>query len=117
MHAYAYRFLVPFLGEVQVVTVNDEKPIDDDKKMVGVPKGIEPGEPFERFREVKPVSSEPRLSQSVGYCHKHHNGYSGPTLGSLHEPPIIVGPVFSKKWLHGLIFLVRCVQQPWEVTR
>jgi len=102
----AYRFLVPFLGEVQVVSVNDEKGIDDDKKMMRVPKGVEASELFERLGEVQSVSSEPGLSQSEGNSHKHHNGYPGPTLCPFHEPPIIIGSLFSKKWLHGLIFVI-----------
>ena len=104
-----YRFLVPFLGEVQVVSVDDEKAIDDDKKMVRVPKGVETSELFERLGELQPVSSEPGLSQSEGYGHEHHNGYPGPTLCPFHEPPVIIGPVFSKKWLHRLIFLLCCM--------
>ena len=58
-----YRFLVPFLGEVQVVSVNDEKAIDDDKKMVRVPKGVEASEHYERLGDFQPVSSEPGLSK------------------------------------------------------
>lgn len=87
--------------------MNDEKHIDDDKKVVGVPKGIETGELLEGFGEFQPVPSEPWLSQNEGYSHKNHHHHPGPSLSPFHEPPIIVGPLISKKLFHGLVFFVR----------
>lgn len=52
MDVYTYRFLIPFLGKVQVVSMNDKKSIDDDKEVVGVPKRVETSELFERFGKV-----------------------------------------------------------------
>lgn len=43
------RFIVPFLGEVKVFSMDNEQGIDNDEEMMGVPKGIEASEPLERL--------------------------------------------------------------------
>lgn len=45
----AYRLFVPFLGEIEVVAMDDEEDIDNDKEMVRVPEGIEPCESLDDF--------------------------------------------------------------------
>lgn len=47
-----YRFLVPFLGKVEEVTVNYEEHIDDDEEVVGVPESVETSELLDGFGEV-----------------------------------------------------------------
>lgn len=56
-----YSLCVPLPGEVEIVSVNDKEDVNNDKKVVGVPKGVEPSKPPEGFRESYPASSEPRL--------------------------------------------------------
>lgn len=41
------RFLIPFFSEVELYAMDDEKSVDDDKKVVGIPEGIETGNLFE----------------------------------------------------------------------
>lgn len=36
-----YRFLVPFMGKVEENAMDDEEDVDDDEKVVRIPKGIE----------------------------------------------------------------------------
>ena len=64
-----HRLFVPFLGEVKVVSMDDEEDIDNDKEMVRVPKGIEACESLDGFWEVQAVAAEPWLSQ--GECYDH----------------------------------------------
>ena len=44
-----YRFLVPFLCEIEVNAMDNEESIDYDKKVVGIPEGIETSKSFEGF--------------------------------------------------------------------
>lgn len=36
-----YRLLIPFLGEIEFNSMDNEKGIDNDEKMMRVPKGVE----------------------------------------------------------------------------
>lgn len=57
------RFLVPFLGEVKVLSMDNEQGIDNDEEVMGIPEGIEASEPLERLRQVLELtSSETRCS-------------------------------------------------------
>lgn len=104
-----YGFLVPLLGEVEVVSVDDEEDVDDYEQVVRVPKGVEAGEPLQGFWEVKPVAAEPRGGQRESYGHEEDHDHAGPTFRALHEPPVVSGPFVPEKRLHGLVFFVRRV--------
>ena len=41
-----YGFFVPLLGEVEIVSVDDEEGVDDDEEVMRVPKGVKPAEPL-----------------------------------------------------------------------
>lgn len=69
MNETTYRILIPFLAKVKEVSVNDKKHIDNDQKVMGVPKGIETSKIVEGFRQLNQASPEPRGGQSEGYCH------------------------------------------------
>lgn len=58
----ANRFLVPFFGQVKFDSVHNEQGIDNDKKMMWVPKGVEASEIIEWLGKLDPASSEPRGS-------------------------------------------------------
>lgn len=106
MNENAYRLFVPFLGEVEVVAMDDEEDIDNDKEMVRVPEGIEACESLDGFGEVQAVAAEPWLSQGECYNHQHHHHHSGPPFCPLHEPPVVIRPYFAEKRLHWFVFCI-----------
>ena len=44
MRKCTHRLLVPFVGQIEPDTMNDEESVDNDKKVVGIPEGVEASE-------------------------------------------------------------------------
>lgn len=54
-----YRLKVPFVHKIEKHAVDNEQDIYNDKKVVRVPKGIEPSEPIKGLRKLNETPPEP----------------------------------------------------------
>ena len=77
-----YRFLVPFVSQVQETPMDEEQDIDETEQVMRVPEGIETGQFVERRRQSDDVSAEPTSSQSERDGHEDHHHNPGHTFCS-----------------------------------